>query len=122
MINHFINLDSNNPDQAILPFIIIGAILFGGAILISAKVAIRDYLMKKALRASVLEKKKNAKNVGIFAKIFEKHNELDQKITHITEGREHASDLELEAMKKEKLHLKDEAYAMIMAYKKEHNL
>lgn len=57
-----------------------------------------------------------------FAKIFEKHNELDQKITHITEGREHASDLELEAMKKEKLHLKDEAYAMIMTYKKEHNL
>ena len=57
-----------------------------------------------------------------FAKIFEKHNDLDQKITDITEGREHASDLELEAMKKEKLHLKDEAYAMIMAYKKEHNL
>ena len=28
----------------------------------------------------------------------------------------------IEAMKKEKLHLKDEAYAMIMAYKKEHNL
>ncbi len=56
-----------------------------------------------------------------FAKIFEKHNDLDQKITNITEGREHASDLELEAMKKEKLHLKDEAYAMIMAYKKEHN-
>ena len=57
-----------------------------------------------------------------FAKIFEKHNDLDQKITDITGGREHASDLELEAMKKEKLHLKDEAYAMIMAYKKEHNL
>ena len=72
MINRIINLDSYNPDHAILPFIIIGAILFGGAILISAKVAIRDYLMKKALRASVLEKKKNAKNVGIFAKIFEK--------------------------------------------------
>jgi uncharacterized protein len=57
-----------------------------------------------------------------FAKIFEKHNDLDQKIKDITEGREHASDLELETMKKEKLHLKDEAYAMIMVYKKEHNL
>jgi hypothetical protein len=57
-----------------------------------------------------------------FAKIFEKHNELDQKITDADEGREHISDVELETMKKEKLKLKDEAYAMIVAYKKEHNL
>ena len=57
-----------------------------------------------------------------FAKIFEKHNELDQKITDIEEGREHLSDLELETMKKEKLRLKDEAYSMIVAYKKEHSL
>lgn len=57
-----------------------------------------------------------------FAKIFEKHNELDQKITDTEEGREHMSDLELETMKKEKLRLKDEAYAMIVAYKKEHSL
>ena len=57
-----------------------------------------------------------------FAKIFEKHNELDQKITDIDEGREHASDLELDTMKKEKLKLKDEAYAMILEYKKDNNL
>ncbi|MBV5278333.1 MAG: YdcH family protein [Campylobacteraceae bacterium] len=57
-----------------------------------------------------------------FAKIFEKHNELDQKITDVEEGREHMSDLELETMKKEKLRLKDEAYTMIVAYKKEHSL
>lgn len=57
-----------------------------------------------------------------FAKIFEKHNELDQKITDVEEGREHLSDLELETMKKEKLRLKDEAYSMIIAYKKEHSL
>lgn len=57
-----------------------------------------------------------------FAKIFEKHNELDQKITNIEEGREHMSDLELETLKKEKLRLKDEAYTMIIAYKKEHSL
>ncbi|MBP6497785.1 MAG: YdcH family protein [Campylobacteraceae bacterium] len=57
-----------------------------------------------------------------FAKIFEKHNELDQKITDVEEGREHLSDLELETMKKEKLRLKDEAYSMIVAYKKEHSL
>lgn len=57
-----------------------------------------------------------------FAKIFEKHNELDQKITDVEEGREHLTDLELETMKKEKLRLKDEAYSMIIAYKKEHSL
>ncbi len=57
-----------------------------------------------------------------FAKIFEKHNELDQKITNAEEGREHLTDLELETMKKEKLRLKDEAYSMIVAYKKEHSL
>ncbi len=57
-----------------------------------------------------------------FAKIFEKHNELDDKITEVEEGREPMDDLELEKLKKEKLRLKDEAYAMILAYKKEHNL
>ena len=57
-----------------------------------------------------------------FAKIFEKHNELDQKIIDVEEGREHLSDLDLETMKKEKLRLKDEAYSMIVAYKKEHSL
>jgi uncharacterized protein len=57
-----------------------------------------------------------------FAKIFEKHNELDQKITDVDEGREHMSDLDLDTLKKEKLKLKDEAYAMIVAYKKENNL
>lgn len=57
-----------------------------------------------------------------FAKIFERHNELDDKIREVEEGREHMDDLELEKLKKEKLKLKDEAYAMIMEYKKEHNL
>ena len=57
-----------------------------------------------------------------FAKIFEKHNELDDKIKEVEEGREHMDTLALEKLKKEKLKLKDEAYAMIMEYKKEHNL
>lgn len=52
-----------------------------------------------------------------FAKIFEKHNELDDKIQEIEDGREHAEHFDLEKMKKEKLRLKDEAYAMIMEYK-----
>ena len=57
-----------------------------------------------------------------FAKIFERHNELDKKITDAEEGREHISEIELDTMKKEKLRLKVEAYAMIVAYKKEHSL
>ena len=57
-----------------------------------------------------------------FAKIFEKHNEIDDKVTNVEEGREHLDQFELEKLKKEKLHLKDAAYAMIMEYKKAHNL
>ncbi|MDR2342249.1 MAG: DUF465 domain-containing protein [Campylobacteraceae bacterium] len=57
-----------------------------------------------------------------FAKIFEKHNELDQKILNVEEGREYMEHLELEKLKKEKLLLKDEAYALIIKYKKENNL
>jgi len=57
-----------------------------------------------------------------FAKIFERHNELDEIVTEVEEGRQHMSDFELEKLKKEKLRLKDEAYQMIIKYKKEHNL
>ena len=59
---------------------------------------------------------------SIFAKIFEKHNELDDKIEKAESGEIPMDDLELETLKKQKLALKDEAYAMIIAYKKEHNL
>jgi len=57
-----------------------------------------------------------------FAKIFEKHNTLDDQIKEVEEGREHMEQAALETLKKEKLLLKDQAYAMIMEYKKEHNL
>ncbi len=52
-----------------------------------------------------------------FSKIFEKHNELDDKINDVDAGRAHMDQLELETLKKEKLKLKDEAYAMIMDFK-----
>lgn len=55
---------------------------------------------------------------GHFAKIFEKHNELDQKAKDADEGRLHLSDAELETIKKEKLLLKDEALRMIVEYQK----
>jgi len=56
-----------------------------------------------------------------FAKIFEKHNELDQKAKDADEGRLALSDMELETIKKEKLLLKDEALHMIAEYKKSQN-
>ncbi len=52
-----------------------------------------------------------------FAKIFEKHNELDQKARDADEGRAHVSDAELEQIKKEKLLLKDEALKLILEFK-----
>jgi len=53
-----------------------------------------------------------------FAKIFEKHNELDQKVEDAEAGRVPTTDIELETLKKEKLLLKDEAYKIIMDYRK----
>ena len=53
-----------------------------------------------------------------FVKIFEKHNELDQKIENAEANRILLTDIELETLKKEKLLLKDEAYKMIMDYRK----
>jgi uncharacterized protein YdcH (DUF465 family) len=50
-----------------------------------------------------------------FKKIFNAHNELHDKLEKAEEGG--INPLEIEKMKKEKLKLKDEAYAMIMDHK-----
>lgn len=55
---------------------------------------------------------------GHFAKIFEKHNELDQQVQDAEHGRHAMSDIEIEKMKKKKLLLKDEMYQMIFESKK----
>ncbi len=55
-----------------------------------------------------------------FAKIFEKHNALDDKIKEL-ESQRYVDQVELEKLKKEKLNLKDKAYAIILEYKKQHN-
>jgi len=57
-------------------------------------------------------------NNAHFAKIFEKHNALDKKVEDAEANRVILTDVELETLKKEKLLLKDEAYKMIMDYKK----
>lgn len=50
-----------------------------------------------------------------FAKLCDKHNELDQLIQNMEDGRETATTLDIEKLKKEKLHIKDQLYAMIKA-------
>ena len=48
-----------------------------------------------------------------FSRLFDKHNDLDQKIKNLESGIEKATDLEIESLKKEKLHLKDELYTIL---------
>lgn len=48
-----------------------------------------------------------------FARLFDKHNELDQKIKNMESHIEPASTVEIEVAKKEKLRLKDEIYAIL---------
>jgi uncharacterized protein YdcH (DUF465 family) len=57
-------------------------------------------------------------NNAHFAKVFEKHNTIDKKVEDAEANRLILTDVELETLKKEKLLLKDEAYKMIMDYKK----
>ena len=66
-------------------------------------------------------KQNNAANAH-FIIIFDKHNALDSRIAKAENGEITLTDTEIEILKKEKLLLKDEAYSLIMHYKKEHNL
>jgi hypothetical protein len=46
-----------------------------------------------------------------FTRLFDKHNELDQKIKNMESHIESGTPLEIEVLKKEKLALKDQLYA-----------
>ncbi len=48
-----------------------------------------------------------------FARLFDKHNELDQRIKNMEANIELATHTEVETLKKEKLHIKDELYAIL---------
>ncbi len=48
-----------------------------------------------------------------FARLFEKHNELDHKIKNIEDHIEIGTPSEVEMLKKEKLKLKDAMYAIL---------
>ena len=71
-------------------------------------------------RDIITHMKENEANNAHFLHIFDKHNLLDDQIVAGEKGT--MGDVELETLKKEKLLLKDEAYGILMAYKKEHSL
>ncbi len=48
-----------------------------------------------------------------FQNLFDKHNDLDQKIQNLEAHIEHATHHEIESLKKEKLALKDELYSLL---------
>jgi len=48
-----------------------------------------------------------------FGRLFEKHNELDQTIKNMETGITPGSHEQIETLKKEKLHLKDELYVVL---------
>ena len=48
-----------------------------------------------------------------FTRLFDKHNELDQKIKNMESHIESGTHEEIENLKKEKLHLKDELYGIL---------
>jgi len=66
-------------------------------------------------RDEITELKQNNRH---FARIFEKHNKLDQDVKDAEHGRVGMSDMSIETMKKEKLLLKDEMLKIILESKK----
>ncbi|CAK7053720.1 hypothetical protein CUZ56_02105 [Saezia sanguinis] len=48
-----------------------------------------------------------------FERLFEKHNELDHKISNMEAGREVDTSVRVETLKKEKLRLKDEMLTIL---------
>ncbi|BEV71760.1 MULTISPECIES: YdcH family protein [unclassified Paludibacterium] len=48
-----------------------------------------------------------------FERLFDEHNELDQRIQNVENGQEHLGQLEIETLKKQKLLLKDQIYAIL---------
>ncbi len=53
-----------------------------------------------------------------FAEIFDRHDALDAQIKRMEAHVEPATHLEIEQLKKEKLHLKDEVYHILLMTKK----
>lgn len=53
-----------------------------------------------------------------FEKLFNQHNELDQKIQNLEAHLSQTTEIEIENLKKEKLLLKDQVYALLQKAQK----
>ncbi|MBE0499158.1 MAG: DUF465 domain-containing protein [Campylobacterales bacterium] len=73
-------------------------------------------------RDIITHMKENHEANSHFLRIFDKHNALDDEISKVERGELVLTDKEVEELKKKKLLLKDEAYGILVAYKKEHAL
>jgi uncharacterized protein YdcH (DUF465 family) len=73
-------------------------------------------------RDIITHMKQNQEANAHFLNIFDKHNDLDNKISEAEKGSIPMTDMEIENLKKQKLQLKDEAYNIIIKYKKEKGL
>jgi uncharacterized protein YdcH (DUF465 family) len=80
--------------------------------------SLKDKKMLHEYRDVITHMKQNNAANAHFLKIFDKHNELDSQIGKAESGSVLLTGNELEALEKEKLLLKDEAYTMIITYKK----
>ena len=54
-----------------------------------------------------------------FTRLFDQHNELDQRIKNMESGLAPGSEAEIESLKKQKLHLKDELYQWLRKHAQE---
>lgn len=54
-----------------------------------------------------------------FTKLFDEHNRLDQLIKNMEDRIVPGTDLEIETLKKQKLHIKDELYVLLRRADKE---
>ena len=73
-------------------------------------------------RDIITHMKQNEAANAHFLHIFDKHNALDDEIIKAEKGEILLTDMEIETLKKKKLLLKDEAYGILVKYKKEHSL
>ena len=73
-------------------------------------------------RDIITHMKQNQEANAHFLNIFDKHNELDDRIVKAEKGDLPLTDMEVENLKKQKLSLKDEAYGIIIKYKQEHGM
>lgn len=53
-----------------------------------------------------------------FKNLFDKHNQLDQQIQNLEANISHATHEQIEQLKKQKLHLKDELYTLLQKHDK----